>query len=175
MNRQTWPALLLIAVGIILLLDQMDLVYFSQRDIFTYGFIAIGVVLLINAFGRPDRKGILGGTFFLSYGLILTAMRSNVFLRDDEFGVATFFLALALGNLVYFLFKTERWGNFAWGIVFGLFGGAMLLSYYNYYPSWLIYDQIDRYWPVALIVIGASIVIKGMRRKSNVAAHHQTN
>jgi len=158
MKKYPWSAFILIGLGIYLLLDQLNLIHLSGRDLLTYGFILLGIILFFNGVSRPDKKGVLGGTFFLAFGLILTLMRSQVLVRDDTFGFATFFLSLALGNLMYFVFKPERWINFTWGLIFGAVGGLLLLAYYNYYPDWYIYDQLDKYWPLALIAIGVTIL-----------------
>jgi len=168
LNKHLIPAYILIFAGIILLLDQMDLIYLTKADIFSYGFIALGIIFIFKGFNNTEKKGLLGGVFFISYGIILTSMRSGFFVRDDEFGIATFFLSLALANFVYFLFRLERWSNFTWGIIFGTLGGLFLLSYYNYYPTWYVVDRIEQLWPLALILFGAMLILKSWRKHDSV-------
>lgn len=165
MNKQYWPAILLILIGVLLILYQTDLLDFSIADVISYGFVLIGVILLANSLKRTDKRGILGGVFFTLFGITMILMREHTLPRDDEFGFAAFFLALALGNFVYLLFKKDKTTNLIWGIVFGALGGLLLWVYYGYYPSWYIYEQIEMYWPVILIVVGASMIIKAYIRK----------
>jgi len=165
MNKHYWPAIMLILVGVLLILYQTDLLDFSTADVISYGFVLIGVILLANSINRTDKRGILGGVFFTLFGITMILMREYTLPRDDEFGFAAFFLALALGNFAYLPFKKDKTTNLIWGIVFGALGGVLLWVYYGYYPSWYIYEQIEMYWPVILIVIGASMIIKAYVRK----------
>jgi len=168
MNKHYWPGIVLIFIGLLLLLDEVEIIPLQRSDIFSYGFILVGLLMFVNGLQRPDKKGILGGTFFLSFGIILAMMRSRILIRDDEFGAAVFFLSLALANLVYFMVKGYRWSNFTWAIIFTALGGLILISYYGYYPSWYIYELIERYWPVILILVGITIVLRGLKKQSAI-------
>jgi putative Mn2+ efflux pump MntP len=92
-------------------------------------------------------------------------MREYTLPRDDEFGFGAFFIALALGNFAYLPFKKDKTNNIIWGSVFGALGAILLWIYYGYYPSWYIYDQLETYWPLILIVLGAAMIIKAFVRK----------
>ncbi len=175
MSRHDWPGWILIISGAILLLYELDYVDFTRADLFSYGFIVLGVLLAIKAFNRPDRSGLFGAVFFLSYGIILTFIRYRYFVRDDEFAVATFFLSFALANFVIFLVRRNRWVNFTWGIITGVVGAAILSIHLGYYPHWYIYDLLEQYWPVALILLGLTILLKSFRRGANTKpAGHPT-
>ncbi len=165
MQKQYWPAIILITIGSILLLHQMDLLDFSKADFISYGFLLIGIILLVNGLSRTNKKGLLGGVFFSSFGLSMVLMRERFFPRDDEFGFAAFFLALALANFVYMPFGKDKTNNLTWGIIFGVIGGFLLWTYFGYYPTWYIYDMIETYWPLILIVVGVSMIIKAYTKK----------
>jgi hypothetical protein len=165
MKNQYWPAIILISIGVLLLLHQTDLLDFSRADLISYGFVLLGIILLINSFNREDKKGLLGGVFFTVFGTTMILMREYALPRDDEFGFAAFFIALALGNLVVLAFKKDKTNNIIWGCVFGALGGILLWAYYGYYPSWYIYEQFETYWPVILIILGSAMIIKAYARK----------
>lgn len=169
MRKQYMPAIILIAIGALLLLYQMDLFYFSKSDFISYGMIIIGIIFLVNSFNRTDRKGIFGGVFFTVFGGSMLLMREYVFPRDDEIGFAAFFVALALANFAYLPFKKEKSTNFVWGIIFGVIGGLLLWTYFGYYPSWYMYDMIETYWPLVLILIGSVMIYKAYARKRESA------
>jgi hypothetical protein len=167
MEKQYWPAIILILVGVLLLLYQVDLIDFSKADIISYGFVILGGFLLINGFNRTDKKGIFGGVFFTSFGISMILMREYLLPRSDEFGFAAFFLALALANFVYLPFRKEKSTNLIWGIIFAAIGSLLLWAYFGYYPSWYVYEQIETYWPVILILIGGGIIYKAYRKKQD--------
>jgi hypothetical protein len=166
MGKRYWPGIVLIFIGVLLLLDEAAMVSLRWADFFSYGLILIGVTMLVNGLERPEKKGVLGGTFFLCFGIMLALMRNRILIRDDEFGAAIFFLSLALANLVYFMVKGYRWSNFTWAIIFAVVGGLVLISYYGYYPSWYIYELIESYWPVILILLGVTILLRGLKKQN---------
>ena len=165
MKKQYWPAILLISVGTLLILYQTDIIDFSFADILSYGFVLLGIIFLISSLNRTDKRGLLGGVFFVVFGTTMVLMKVYALPRDDEIGFAAFFIALALGNFAYLPFKKDKSSNVIWGIVFGALGAILLWVYYGYYPSWYIYEQAAVYWPVILIVIGGAMIIKAYLRK----------
>jgi hypothetical protein len=171
MIKENWPAFLLILVGATLLLNSFDIIDFVAGDLFTYGFIILGVIFLVNGYSREDKKGIFGGTFFFTYGVVLTLMRTGAIYRDDDLGFGWFFLALAAANLVNYLFKTERTSNLVWGFIFGILGGSFILSYYGYLSRWFCFEQIDHYWPLILVILGISLILKGIRHRTGGAVN----
>ncbi len=173
MVKQSFAAVILIAAGLLLFLEQIDILYLSKGDYFIYGAIIGGIFLFINGINRFDKKGVLGGSFFLSFGIVLWLMRHYYFVHDDEFGFAAFFLCLSLANIVYFLFKRDRITNIVFGLVFGIIGGGFLIAHVGYYPGWMIYDQFETYWPVVLILFGLAILYKASRKKQTVSLEHQ--
>jgi hypothetical protein len=168
MFKEYWPGIILILIGAILLLHQMDLISFSKADIFTYGFILLGIMLIIKGSGDSQRRGVLGGTFFLSLGILWTLMRNNILVQDDHFGFAALFFALALANIIYYMVATHKGSNLIWGLVFIIVGGLILLRYLEYYYYWDIYDEIIIYWPLALILLGILLILKGYKKPAKV-------
>ena len=167
MNRGTWPAILLIVAGVLLILHQMDIFYFTWSDIITYGMIGLGLLLFIKGTAHPQKRGILGGTFFITYGAVLLAMRLDYLTRDDQFGFALLFLSIAFANLVYFIFQPQHKGNLIVMVIFALIGTAGIFDYFNIYSGWYMIFDFVRFWPVLLIVLGISIIWKAYRRKSD--------
>lgn len=170
MAKQSITAIILIAVGALLFLEQLDVLYLSSRDYFIYGAIVGGILWFVNGVNREDKKGVLAGTFFFSFGIVLWLMRNYYFVRDDEFGLATFFLCLALANFVYFIFKRNSTNNAIFGVIFGVLGGGFLLAYLDYYPLWRFYYNIEQYWPVVLIAFGLVLLFKGFRKREVIGA-----
>jgi hypothetical protein len=165
MKKHYFTGIILIIIGITILLFQNDWIDFSRADFVTYGCIAVGILFLWKGFQRTDKRGILGGVFFTAYGATMLLMRERVLPRDDEFGLAAFFLVLAIANFVYMFYKSDKITNLIWGSIFGIIGALFLWIYYGYYPSWYVYDQIELYWPLILVLIGAGMIVKGISKR----------
>jgi hypothetical protein len=165
MQKQYWSGIILIAIGVLILLYQIDLIDFSRADLVTYGCIFLGIIFLVKGVNDPQRHGIFGGVFFSVFGLSMLLMRERIFPRADEFGIALFFGSLALANLVYMIFKTDKTLNLIWGIIFAVVGGLFYWSYAGYYPPWYVYEQIKTFWPLALVILGVAMIVKGYAKK----------
>lgn len=171
MAKQSVTAVILIAVGLLLFLEQIDVLYLSSADYLIYGAIIGGILWFINGVNRTDKKGVLAGTFFFTYGIILFLMRNYYFIRSDDFGFATLFLSLAIANFTYFIFKRNASNNVIYGIIFGVLGGGLLMSYLDYYPYWRFLDHIETYWPVILIIFGLTMLYKGLKKREEISAN----
>jgi hypothetical protein len=174
MTKQSIAAIILIAVGLLLFLEQLDLIYLSGGDYLVYGSIIGGILWFFNGANRIDKKGILAGTFFFSFGIILWLMRNYYYLRSDELIVAGFFISLALANLVYFLFKLSSTNNVIFAVIFGVLGGGFLFAYLDYYPLYRFFYQIEHYWPMVLIIFGLVLLYKGLRRRDSISAEQNS-
>ena len=170
MAKQSVAAIILIGIGSLLFLEQIDVLYLSARDYLVYGAIIGGILWFINGANRVDKKGVLGGTFFFIFGVVMWLMRNYYYLRTDELIIAGFFISLALANIVYFLFKISSTNNLIFAIIFGILGGGFLMAHLDYYPLWRFFYHIENYWPVALIVFGLVMLYKGIRGRQTVSA-----
>jgi hypothetical protein len=165
MQKQYWSGIILISIGVLILLYQIDLIDYSRADLVTYGCIFLGIILFVKGINHPQKHGLFGGVFFTVFGISMLLMRERVFPRADEFGIAAFFTALALANLVFMFFKKDKTSNVVWTIIFGAVAGLFYWSYVGYYPPWYVYEQIKTYWPLALVIIGLAMIFKGYAKK----------
>ena len=168
MKRNYWLGIILILIGLLLLMDETEIMSLEWFDILFYAFVVMGIMMFSKGMGRSDKNGILGGTFFISFGILMLLISNRILMTDDEFVFAILFLCLSLSNLVYFIFRSSRWFNLAWTAIFGALGSLLLISYYGYYPSWYIYEIIETYWPVAIILIGLTLLLRGLRKPNAV-------
>ena len=165
MQKQYWSGIILIVIGALILLYQVNLIDFSKADLITYGCIFLGIIFLVKGVSHPQKHGLFGGVFFSVFGLSMLLMRERVLPRDDEFGFAAFFIALALANLCILFFKEDKTTNLVWTVIFGAIGGLFYWTYIGYYPSWYVYEQIKIYWPLALVLIGLGMIARGYTKK----------
>jgi uncharacterized membrane protein YsdA (DUF1294 family) len=163
--------IILISLGIYFLLNQLEILSFRIEDLLTFGFILIGFLMLLNSFDNPEKKGLLGGVFFLSCGAIMSLMRYHYIYPDDDFGFGAFFLSLALGNLVYFAFMPQRNINLVWGLIFGGVGAIFMAMYYGFLYPWNVWEQFEIYWPLALIIVGVVIIYNAYRNRNSVSVN----
>jgi len=165
MRRHNVTAILLIVFGVLLIFNQFDLIYFSRLNIFITGSIFLGIVLLNKGFKNPQKKGLLGGSFFISFALILVLMRIGFLPINDQVGTGMIFVLLGLANIIYFLVYPKRTANIIFAILFLLLGLPFLLTYYDVLSVWMVEDYFITYWPALLIIIGLGLLVDGMLKR----------
>jgi hypothetical protein len=164
MKRHYWSGIILIVIGLLMLLDEMDIMALEWFDILFCAFVVIGISKFSNGLNRTDRHGILGGTFFTSFGMLMLLISNRVLVTADEFVFAVFFLCLVLANIVYFVLGGYHWFNLAWAVIFSAISGLFMLGYYGDYSYWHLYDIIATYWPVAFILSGLNLLLRGIKK-----------
>jgi len=166
MNKQQKTGLLLIIIGGLILLNQFQIFDLSAKNIVAVTSLLLGMLLLKKSLTSPERKGLLGGSFFLIWGIMLLFFNFN-----SEMGRTLFFgqlfLSLGLANLIYFLFSgVTRATNFFVFVLFAAIGGTMIAAYYGLLDVWHLEEILDTYWPVILILLGIFILIDSYRNRN---------
>ena len=160
--KHRWLPLLgagLITVGLIVLSDNVDWVWFSPESLV---ILVIGALLLFYRSGEGPRAAwrtwVGGGLVLLSLLSLLDSL--NVFWFSE--GILGVFLIIGIG-LVMLLHRRRTIPRPAWRTWVGgglvAFGGLILID--NYMPSFVS----DLTWPMALIGLGALLLWQWSRRR----------
>ena len=169
MKTYTGP-IILIGLGVYFLLQQFEILSFHFRDLITYGFILIGILMLVNSFDNLEKKGLLGGVFFISLGALMSFMRFNYMYQSEQFGMGAFLISLALGNLVFYA-ALSRNINLVWGIIYVAAGAVFMAMDFGLLYSWEVLDQVAVYWPLGLIAVGLVIIYNAYRKRDSVSVN----
>ncbi len=187
MNNQRMTGILLLIAGFLLLAFQLDWFDFRGPTFVAFISLLIGVSMLKKATSHPERKGTLGGTFFVLFAIFLFLTDISTLVRPipRPLLIGSIFSCLAIANLVYFLVTHwQRNLNLFMFFFFGAIGGSILMVYYQIIDVWQFEEIASTYWPVLLIILGAIILIDSMvqkqkrlkqdENKSSTTANEQT-
>ncbi len=149
--------IILIAIGILALLSQLDI--FADIGMFfvpALGIIFLAWGLLTRTFGLIIPGGILGGI-----GLGIVLMEGPLAGLAEPAQGATFLLAFAAGWALISLLSKFTAGAFQWwplipAAVLGLIGGLLVAGE----TGLQVLKVIGYAWPVALIAAGAWIILR---------------
>ena len=164
MENRVVIAWILIALGSIILLHQIDLFNLNTPNIIALISLAWGSVLLVRGWNHPIHKGIFGGTFFILLSLSIFLMQFNYFPLNDVFAMGIIFINLGIAHLVYFAVRKTKVSNLIFAIVFILIGIPLIAYEYYYISFWEIQDIFSTYWPILLILIGVGFLGEGLIR-----------
>lgn len=153
------PGLIMITLGIIFLLNNFGAIDFDWEDFWAYIVLLIGVIFWIGFLADRSKYGlIMPGTIFLVVGIMFVYC-SRYGWEKMEYIWPFFLIAPALGMFgMYLLGKHDRGILIPAFILTGL-GVIFLLQSY----SWLRF-----FWPIALIAIGASMLIRKKEKDESI-------
>lgn len=166
MKKSYFFPIILIFSGCVLLLNQFNLLGVSKPYLFISGSAIIGLLLLQKASNNPLKTGILGGSFFLLFALILFLLDIGVFPYYDYLIIGFILIALSLSNLIYYAFSRKTFNNITFGIVFCIAGIPFIIMYYQSISWWDIWDAFYSYWPVLIIIAGIGFLLDGVLKKT---------
>lgn len=160
------PGVLLVVVGLVLLLNKLDIVEWYWEDIYPVILIGLGILFFVFVFMRNDRNASFWGTTFLLLGTFF-------FLRN--FDIIPYFeweeiwpiipLSIGIGFFVLYAFKPEDWGVLIPGTVLMFVGIVALANTMDIY--WRTREFIEDFWPAILILIGGGLVLSSLVRKKH--------
>ena len=162
MENRVAVAWVLIILGSIILLHQIDIFNLNTANIVALISLAGGVILLMRGWKHPEYRGIFGGIFFTILGISLFLMQYNYFPASDSFAIGIIFIDLGIAHLVYFIFRKTKLSNLIFGIIFILIGSPMIAYEFYYISFWEIRDIFSTYWPILLILIGVGLLGEGL-------------
>lgn len=160
-RRSLVPGIVLILIGLFLLSDRLPIPWpsFEHGYPFFYLLLALGSAMKMRGFG--ETEGVFGAFFWLTLGVFFI-LRNFDFIPYRAWPWEIVIVAIGVGYLGKFFFKPSDWGLLIPSAAFLVLGGGALLDYYGviYFP---FYD-LERYWPILLIAIGAGILFKSTRK-----------
>ena len=151
--------IILVIVGLALLLNALDLYDFH----WSYILIIIGAAFFVLAFTGKDKGAVFPGAILLLLGLFY--LLRHYYILDDSMRYLwpVFPAMVGIAFLALYIFRPSDWGLLIPAGILLFFGIAGLGHSYRYwyYSPW---ELLWRYWPLALIAVGARLIVTGKRR-----------
>ena len=173
MNRSQsmWPGILLIVIGLLLLLDQLDIVLFDWSVLWPSLVILLGIFFFVRV--PRDRGAIFPGVLFFLSGLLFLA--KNLAWYEPYIDVSVggmLMIILGLAFVALYVVQPENWGLLIPAGLF-LFFGFIIWADRVGIIDWYTRRQILRLWPVLLILLGVGIIISGLHVSQNKSDNKQ--
>lgn len=156
-KQSNLTAYLLIVIGGYFLLKQFDLPLLSDFSSWPTLIMLIGIAFLLNSFTTKDYANLFSGVLILGLGIHFHGL-NNYSNWIDHWAVYPFIIGIAY--LIRFL-KTKN------GLIPGLLliGFSSIMIFSITMPSWFnfiyfISDLLERFWPIAIIILGVYILKK---------------
>ena len=158
--------IILIAIGLILLLNQFDLLQFSYAYIIISGSAVLGGLMLRKAVYSETRVGLLGGSFFLLIAVTLLFVDLGIIPLYDNLIWGIIIVCLGVANFIYYIFTRKSFNNVTFGLIFCAIGVPFVIMFFTSADVYDIADVFSSYWPLLLITAGFGFLLDGMFKKA---------
>jgi hypothetical protein len=158
-------AVLLILIGALMLLDRSHVVEFGWTMVLWTLLAVLGGYKLVSGF-RPSGGGsIFWGTVFLAVGCYGVLGELELFALPGGTLFPSLLIVMGIGALLMVLRRPREWHVAVLALLLLLCGAAMLLAEGGYLTRPMVLDLLKQWWPVALIVFGAALLLNGRERE----------
>ena len=171
-KNRPWFGIMLIVFGIVLLLNQINLIDVKFSQIMWAALAVYGFTISYQGFSKKRNGKIFWGTvLFLTS--ILFILR-NLYLLDSyqfDFGSGHFvlfpawILIFGCAFLMVFINNPKEYVHLILALVLISIGGSAILVEAGYLYEWDVWYVFRHYWPLVLIAIGFSLIFR--RRRIN--------
>lgn len=160
-----WPGLILVIIGAVLLLYNLDIFNFGWHELYPIILMGIGVLFFTSIIGKRHKGAVFPGTILFLLGLFYFLRNYEIipyYYMREVWPVILIIVGLAF--FAVFLTNPRDWGQLIPAGTLLVLGIGFLLRELNII-RWNIWQAIRDYWPTILIVIGAGIILGSLRRK----------
>lgn len=161
------PGIVLIIIGTVFLFNELNIFYFRWRHLYPLLMLGGSALFFTSMFTKKEKGAIFPASVLLILGLFFFMRNFDIFSLDYYFYYIEdfwpiFLVALGSGFVALFFVRSEDWGVLIPGSILLFLGVIFFLR-----NTGLIYWQdFADYWPVVLIVIGLSIVVRSLTNKA---------
>ncbi len=151
---------ILVLIGLVILLDKLGVMYLSWKKILSVLLVVAGAYLGYSGFGLNSNKKVFWGSILFFFG---------IYLFIDSFGFLNpevhFFwpVVLITTGLAFFMSFVNRPNDFALllpAIALVGIGVLFLLTNLGVIYSFEVWESVEKFWPVLLIIFGLYLILK---------------
>ena len=156
--------LILIAAGIVLLMHNTGLLYFSFSEVWPIAVAVIGVLFLASVWRKANKGAVFPGTILLLVGVFFFLWQNRYIPRGMGSAWPGFVVIVGIAFIVLYACERREKGTLLPGVILLFVGGVFLVDNYYLLP-WEPWNLISKSWPLILVFIGVTMILKERRRK----------
>lgn len=156
---------ILIAVGLILLMDQMGMIRLTFWS-FVMGFMVLfGATLVIRSMDGGHRGKVFWGTVLFLFGIYLLLDSMGMITTHYPVFVPAVFLMLGFSFLMMYIYDVTDWHLLIPTLFFTGIGALIIVDELSLIHAYRFEYYFVNFWPVVLILFGVGLIAKARRRK----------
>ena len=159
------PGFLLIATGLILLLNRWDPFLFDRRSMIPLVILLFSAVLFVDGLRIKHSGRAFWGSVLLVCGAFFFVRNHRIlplFFFDEYWPILL--IATGVGCFTLFIIRPSRWGLLIPSLLLLFFGIRFSLITFGL-SRYGIDEWMDTYWPGLIILVGIIVLSLGQKQK----------
>ncbi len=158
-RKISWFGIVLVLLGVALLLERTGVLAFGWSVLFWAVVALAGLSKLVYSYPRKLGGGVFWGTVFFLFGAFEVLMDLDVISFGPPFAFPILALIAGLGFAAMYSVSPRRWHVLLAAVFLTGLGAFLTLTEAGIVNSPGIEYALKGYWPVALILFGALLLL----------------
>jgi len=155
--------IILIAVGVFLLADQLGMLDLTFWNILSGIMVLYGAVLVIRSFVNDNRSTVFWGTLLFLFGLYFILESLRLVTHQYPVFIPAIFLILGFSFFMMYIYNVRDWHLLIPTIFFTGIGLLIISEELSILQAYRVEYYIANYWPALLILFGLGLIAKARR------------
>lgn len=164
-KNRPWFGIMLIIFGIVLLLNQTNIINVRLSQILWAALAVYGFTISYQGFSKNKKGKIFWGTVLFLTSILFILRNLYIFDLYHFVLLSAWILIFGFAFLMLFINNPREHVHLIFSLFLIAIGGSMLLVEAGYLYEWDVWDVFRHYWPVILIVLGIGMLFR--RRSIN--------
>jgi hypothetical protein len=152
--------IILVVLGVVLLLKQLNMIRISGPILLSTAFAIYGAVTVIRSFLLNVRKGIFWGALCFFGGSFFALIAYDFISHSPEVVLPGALLVFGFAFVTLFLYNFRDIHLLIPAILFVGLGVSLMMTRLGYWYMSDVWEAVERYWPLALVLFGASLLFR---------------
>jgi hypothetical protein len=152
--------LFLVVFGALLLLNKGGIINLHAGEVIWPVLTLFGLILAGRGLADGKRGRIVGGTVLFLYSIFFLVRSMGGY--DLPFGmiIPSTFIVFGIVFVMLFVNRPAEWYFLVPGLLLLLVGASFLMTEYGFWYGWEVRDAISTWWPLALVLMGAGMLLR---------------
>ncbi len=152
--------IILVLLGLVILLDKMGVWYLNWKKIISVLLVVSGAYLGYSGFGLNSNSKVFWGSILFFFGIYLFVDSFGFLNPEIHFFWPVVLITTGLAFLMSFVNRPNDFALLLPAIAFVGLGVLFLLTNLGVIYSFELWESIEKFWPVLLIIFGLYLILK---------------
>ncbi len=152
--------IVLVLSGLIILLDKFGILYLSWKKVISILLVFYGAYFGYSGFGLNSNSKVFWGSILFFFGIYLFIDSFGLLNPDVHFFWPVVMIITGLSFFMSFVNRPKDFALLLPAVTLVGIGVLFLLTNLGFIYSFELWDRIEKFWPVLLIIFGLYFMLK---------------